>query len=239
MRTPITLVTALAATLLLVTSSNAQESMQPVETLTFQPQVRSNPTSRPTSRPNRSLSVTVDGEPVENPRYRSSEKRDDRRRDDDHRKARDRRIKAKIDSLDCEMQHAGPDWQITIEYEVEIEGLIGNDLYLLVLELVEDDRPVVDDNGAPLVMEIELLQPTDRDDDELEYEDRITATVPKVWIGDDDDLEIVAKLVRTSDGLLFDMEDESVDQERGRRVGVGVGVGWGVGCVGAGVGIGF
>ena len=239
MRTPITMVTTLATTLLLVTSSNAQESMQPVETPTYQPQVRSNRTTRPTSRPNRPLNVTVDGEPVENPRYRSSKEREDRRRDNDHRKERDRRVKAKIDSLDCEMQHAGPDWQMAIEYEVEIEGQIGNDLYLLVLELVEDDRPVVDDNGAPLVMEIEILQPTDRDDDELEYEDRITATVPKVWVGDDDDLEIVAKLVRASDGLVFDKEDESVDRDRGRRVGIGVGVGWGVGCVGVGVGIGF
>ncbi len=240
MRTPFTLVTALAATLLFVASSNAQESMQPVETPADPPQVRLNPTTRPTAQPNQPLSVTVDGEPVENPRFRSFEKRNDQRRAGDRRKVRDRSVKAKIDSLDADLLHAGPDWQISIEYEVEIEGQIGNDWYLLVLELVEDDRPVVDENGAPLVMEIELLQPTDRDEDELEFEDRISTSVPKVWVGDDDDLELVAKLVRASDGLVFDTEDESVDRDRGRRIGIGIGVGWGIGC-GLGVGpvIGF
>jgi|GEM_PF-3244751 len=240
MRIRFALVTALAASLVVVASVTAQETMQPVPSTPNSSTVRPKPSNinRPPAK--REYNVTVDGQPVENIRNRRFTQRDEKRHVEQKRQRRDRRVKAEIDSLDADLRHAGADWQIVIEYEVEIEGRVDNDVYLLVLELFEDDRPVVDENGVPLVMEIELLQPTDRDDDELEFEDRISPTVPKAWVLDDDDLELRAKLVRASDGLVFDDEDESVDQERGRGIGIGIGIGWGVGC-GLGVGpvIGF
>jgi len=240
MRIRLAMVTGLTAGLIAAASVVAQDTMQPVRPTPKTSTVR--PTTPNTNRPpaKREYNVTVDGQPVESPRRRSFTQRDEQRRAENQRQRRDRRVKAEIDSLDADLQHAGADWQIVIEYEVEIEGRVDNDVYLLVLELFEDERPVVDENGAPLVMEIEMLQPTDRDDDELKFEDRFSATVPKVWVLDDDELELRAKLVRAGDGLIFDDEDESVDQDRGRGIGIGIGIGWGIGC-GLGVGpvIGF
>lgn len=238
-----TLVTLAAISTILFSTASlvAQQTMRPVESPPKSPVPNSTISNRPTPVRNTPLQITVDGIPIPDQRARRSKERKSEPSNRSNRKSpKDHGIDADIDSLDTELRHAGADWEIIIEYEVEIEGPIGGDVFVLVLELFEDEQPVIDENGAPLVMEIELINPSERDDDELEFEDRISATVPKAWIGDDDDLELVAKLIRVRDGVIFDDEDESVKEERPRRVGIGIGIGWGLGCgVGVGPLIGF
>lgn len=121
---------------------------------------------------------------------------------------------AEIDSLDVERRHDGCFWAVEIEYEVELEGIAEDEVFFLGLEVLEDGKPVLDGDGQPMTFVVELVTPTKDKKGKREYEDRARIRVHKDWVGDDDDLEIKATLVRDADGRIFDIEDEDADQDR-------------------------
>ncbi|MCB9855537.1 MAG: hypothetical protein H6818_07590 [Phycisphaerales bacterium] len=129
-----------------------------------------------------------------------------------HRKSR--KQKAKIDSLDAELRHDGCFWIVEIEYEVDLEGFQSDETFVLGLELLDDGKPVLDDEGQPIVVVVELNRPKKDKDSKLEFEGRLRMRVHKDWVRDDDDLEVKASLVRAADGQIFDVEDESAGLDR-------------------------
>lgn len=122
--------------------------------------------------------------------------------------------KAKIDSLDAELKHDGCFWIVEIEYEVDLKGFNPDEAFVLGLELMDDGRPVLDDEGQPIVVVVELDAPKKDKDSKLEFEGRLHMRVHKDWVRDDDDLELKASLVRAADGRVFDVEEESADLDR-------------------------
>jgi hypothetical protein len=134
-----------------------------------------------------------------------------RKHSQDHK---DHKQKAKIDSLDVELRHDGCFWAVEIEYEVELEGFADDDVIILGLELLEDDKPVLDGDGKPMAFVLDLGEPKKDKKGKREYEGRVQIRVHKDWVKDDDDLELKASLVREADGRVLDVEEESADQDR-------------------------
>lgn len=130
---------------------------------------------------------------------------------------------AEIDSLDAELRHDGCFWLVEIEYEVDLEGFDSDEAFVLGMELLEDDKPVLDDTGEPIVVVVELDRPAKVKKSKQEFEGRLRMRVHKDWVRDDDDLEVNASLVRAADGRVFDVEDESADLDRpGPTLSIGV-----------------
>ncbi len=120
------------------------------------------------------------------------------------------RSEADIDSLRGELYHARREWRLRIRYEVEIEDALPFEQFELQVRVYERGRPVLDMRRRPLVIVLPLRYPTDVDDDELEFEDRVTVRLPYDAVCNPKRLKLEALVVRLNDGRVLDDSRRSV-----------------------------
>ncbi len=88
------------------------------------------------------------------------------------------RVKIDFESLKGELRWSRGEWQLRIKYDVEIEKYERGDRFELVLYVSEHGEVVRDDEGKPIEWVVPLDRPSEIDDDELEFESRITVYRP-------------------------------------------------------------
>jgi hypothetical protein len=95
-----------------------------------------------------------------------------------------------------------------VEYDVEVEDDAMAGAYDLDLNLFNKSRP-----DQPVQIIVPLVQPSEVDDDEMEYESKVVARVDPRLIGDPDRLYMIGMVVRRGGGELMDREKTSVDHK--------------------------
>lgn len=80
------------------------------------------------------------------------------------------RGKAEIESLRAEAVPTGGEWVVNVRYKVEIEHARPEDRFVLGLQLEDRGAVRTDANGQVQTLLVPLTEPTECDDDELEFE---------------------------------------------------------------------
>lgn len=114
-----------------------------------------------------------------------------------------------LEDLDAEIRWDGEKWRLVVEYDVEIEDDAMAESYDLVLNLFNRSRP-----DQPVQIIVPLVQPSEVEDDELTYEDKVVARVDPSLIGDPGRLRLAGMVVRRGGGEVMDREETSVDHKR-------------------------
>jgi hypothetical protein len=139
-----------------------------------------------------------------------------------------------IESLRGELWRANGEWLLEVRYDVEVEDRRPAPGELeLTLFVTEHGYTLVDRAGRPIEFVIPLAHPSEVDDDELEFEDRIVVALPDDVFDDPKRLRLDAVVVRVGDDYALDRKSESVKFEHeypegwsqlGVRASVAVGV---------------
>lgn len=158
---------------------------------------------------------------------------DERYRSDDERY---RCISVDIEDLDARLIDNGDAWTVRVDYEVEIEGTHHVEGLALVLSTQEHGRLLADRNGQPIEIIIPLDRPSEVDDDEVEFEQTISFTLPDEAFVDPGALRLTGVVIGGPEGPVLDRDDTHISYHRPWNGHVSVGVGVGVG-VGIGVGV--
>ncbi len=116
-----------------------------------------------------------------------------------------------IDSLSASMRYYDGRWHVSVKYEVEAEAEDGvPDDLRLVLYFTERGRVVTDPKCEPIEFVVPLDRPSEVDDHEIEFEDRITLELPDRSFRDPRRLKVNAVAVYGSEGRSLDRKDRSV-----------------------------
>ncbi len=75
-----------------------------------------------------------------------------------------------FDSLHAELRPRGREWELRVEYDVQIEDPTPGERFVLLLTLTDRGVPLVDEKERPLTIELPLDRPSDVDDDEIDFE---------------------------------------------------------------------
>jgi hypothetical protein len=147
-----------------------------------------------------------------------------------------RRGRIEFDDLDSKIVKRGDRWLLEVEYEVEQKTSrepVPLEIYITVSER---GRTLVDHKGRPIVIRIVLDRPTDRDDDEVEFEGEILTELPAGSFFDPGKLRLHGEISRLGGKRVLARRNDSVSYRRPHRHWRGsVGVGVSVGCVSVGV----
>jgi hypothetical protein len=116
-----------------------------------------------------------------------------------------------IESLRGELWRASGEWLLEVRYDVEIEDYRPppGDLEL-ILYVTEHDYTLVDQAGRPIEFVVPLVHPSEVDDDELEFEDRLIVTLPDGVFGNPDRLRLEGIVVRVGDDYALDRKGKSI-----------------------------
>jgi hypothetical protein len=126
--------------------------------------------------------------------------------------AGDHRCKADVDLHlgHAQLQPAGSDWSLSVEYSVEVEDAAPSDRFVVVFQLRDCDQLVLDEKGQPLSIVVPLETPARCDDDEREFEGRPVFTLPAPLIRAPDKLRLEAAAYYEGDNRPLDGEDTRV-----------------------------
>ncbi|NLE57181.1 MAG: hypothetical protein GX616_02385 [Planctomycetes bacterium] len=116
---------------------------------------------------------------------------------------------ADIEDLDAEIRWDGEKWRLSVEYDVEIENAGGGESFDLVLSLF-DKRG----RNTPVQITVQLVQPTEVDDNEVEYESTVEARIDASLVGDPTRLRLRGMVVYRGGGIVLDEKETSVDHKR-------------------------
>lgn len=119
------------------------------------------------------------------------------------------RVEVDIEDLDAEIRWDGEKWRLVVEYDVEIEHASAGDSFDLVLNLFNKSRP-----DQPVQIVVPLTQPSEVDDDELEYESNVVARLDPNLVIDPHKLRLCGLVVRRGGGEIMDEKTTSVDCKR-------------------------
>ncbi|HRR85332.1 MAG TPA: hypothetical protein P5316_10000 [Phycisphaerae bacterium] len=119
------------------------------------------------------------------------------------------RTEADIEDLDAEIRWDGEKWRLLVEYDVEIEHAGAGESFDLVLSLFDKHSRK---EAAQIV--VPLVQPTEVDDDEVEYESTVEARIDARLVGDPKRLRLRAMVVYRGGGTVLDEKETSVDYKR-------------------------
>ncbi len=139
-----------------------------------------------------------------------------------------RRPDVDIESLRGELWRSGGEWLLEIRYDVEVEDYLPPPGALeLILYVTERGHTLVDRAGYPIEFVVPLDRPSEVDDDEIEFEDRITVTLPDGVFHDPGRLRLESLVVHAGDDRPLDRKDKSIKYDRPkppkhRSVSVGV-----------------
>jgi hypothetical protein len=127
------------------------------------------------------------------------------------------RADAEIDSLQARLVRLHRQWRLQVRYEVEIEDASPGARFVLVLGATEHGRPLLDRSGRPLTITVPLVDPTDVDGDELEFENTVSLRLMPNAFRDVRGLRLRAKVVCLQSGRTLDREDTAIKVARGLR----------------------
>lgn len=135
----------------------------------------------------------------------------------DHRRPARREVDVDIDSLKAELSHVRGEWLLSLQYDIEIEDYYRGDRFELVVYLTEDKYDLTDSRGRRIEYVIPLDRPTKVKRDELEFEHRVTLTVPERAFRNPKHLRLHAVVVYTGDDQPLKYKDRSVKYKKRRR----------------------
>lgn len=115
-----------------------------------------------------------------------------------------------IDGLKAEVVYAGGEWLVEVKFEVEIDSGRPIENLGLLLSVSEHGRPLVDPDGKPIEFLIALDRPTEVDDDEIEFESRITFGLPDGAFSDPGELRLHAAVVVPDVAYALDTKEHSI-----------------------------
>lgn len=138
-----------------------------------------------------------------------------------------------IDSLKGELFRVDREWQLEVRFEVEIEDHHPADRFELILYVSEKGYPLADKRGRRIEYVIALDQPTNVDDDELEFEHRVTLSVPDGAFRNPKRLRLHGRVVYQGEEHPLAHKNKSIKFKRHRRkhhrsIRVSVGPSWGI-----------
>ena len=84
----------------------------------------------------------------------------------------------------------------------------------LILYVTEHGRTLVDRAGRPIEFVVPLEYPSEVDDGEIEFEDRVTVTLPDGVFHDPDRLRLESVVFRVGDNRPLDRKDKSIKYDR-------------------------
>ena len=126
------------------------------------------------------------------------------------------RVDVDIDSLKSELWYGRSGPELHVRYEVEIEDASPYDAFDLVLHVTERGRRVTDHHGRPITFILPLQYPSDVDDDEIEFRDRVVLRLIGGRIHNAKRLRLHAEVVRRGTQRALDHKDTSVRYRHGR-----------------------
>jgi hypothetical protein len=116
-----------------------------------------------------------------------------------------------IESLRGELRRTAGEWLLEVRYDVEVEDYLPPPGTLeLILYVTEHGYALVDQTGQPIEFLVPLECPSEVDDDELEFEDRVIVTLPDGVFHDPEHLRLEGIVVRIDDGRPLDRKDKSI-----------------------------
>jgi hypothetical protein len=121
-----------------------------------------------------------------------------------------------IDSLKASMRYYDGSWHVSVKYEVEVEDGVPSDLRL-VLYFTDRGRTVLDPKGAPIEFIVPLDEPSEVDDDEIEFEETITLELPDRSFRNPRRLKVHAVAVYGPEGRSLDRKDRGVKLKTASR----------------------
>jgi hypothetical protein len=125
---------------------------------------------------------------------------------------------ADIESLKATLRRVDGQWDLAVRCEVEIEDAHPAERFDLMLRVTEEGRELTDERGRPLRTLIPLDRPTDVDDDEIEFKERLDVYLPDSSFDDPDRLRIWAKVLSRDDGRVLERKDKSIKVQASRTV---------------------
>ncbi len=129
----------------------------------------------------------------------------------------DQRLKVDIDSLKGRLHEVAAEWELTIEYKVEIDNARPGEKFELLFQVAENGRAVCDEEGWPITIVVPLDRPSKVDDDELEFEDSVVATLPRGLFKDPKRLRVIAVVVWAGNHQPLDHKDKRIKYKRKRK----------------------
>ncbi len=131
------------------------------------------------------------------------------------------RADADIESLDATLRLSSIGAELIVRYDIEIEDARYGERFNLLLEIEQCDGLVRDATGRPVLLVVPLNNPSDVDDDELEFEDADTLSVPAPRdMAKLRNTRLIATVVRAGSDRPLDQERENLRvefrQTRGR-----------------------
>jgi len=137
-------------------------------------------------------------------------------------------VKADIDKLKAELHFDGAQWIVDVKFEVEIETTRRIEGLALVLHVDEHGRTVTGSEDQPLEIVIPLDNPSEVDDDEIEFKQSLSFPIPEDAVGDPGALRLTALVATSPDAPILDRRDTRIDfyvprPPRDIRIGVSFG----------------
>jgi hypothetical protein len=146
-----------------------------------------------------------------------------------------RRCDVDIESLRGELWRSGGEWLLEVRYDIEVEDCIPSRGELeLVFYVTEHSRQLVDHAGDPIEFFVPLDHPSEVDDDEVEFENRVAVTLPEGVFCDPDRLRLQGFVFRIGDERPLARRDKSIKYKRPkppRHTSLSVGIGVGTGTI--------
>ncbi len=136
----------------------------------------------------------------------------------DHRRPARRDVDVDIDSLKAELSHVRGEWLLDLQYDIEIEDYYRGDRFELIVSLTEDKYELTDRRGRRLEFVVPLDRPTKVKRDELEFENRVTLTVPERAFRNPKQLRLHAVVVYAGDDRPLKHKDRSVKYKQRRHL---------------------
>jgi hypothetical protein len=131
--------------------------------------------------------------------------------------AADKDLEVDIDSLEAEIRYVGGSWEVTAEYEIEIEDARPHERFELLLQVTEHDHVLRNSEGRPITIVVALDRPSEVDDDEMTFEGEVTFVLPRELISSPKHLRIVGVVVHAGDDRPLDRDDDGIKFKRDRR----------------------
>jgi hypothetical protein len=139
-------------------------------------------------------------------------------------------VRIDFDELKGEIVKHDGQWLLEVRYEVEHKR--PNEMIPLGLRITlsERGRPLVDAKGRPVLIHVTLNRPTERDDEEIEYEGSILTKIPTGSFLDPNKLRLYGEVIRPGGRSVLARRDKSVSYDKPHRrwrpsIGVSVCVG--------------
>ena len=136
----------------------------------------------------------------------------------DHDRRARRNVDVDIDSLKAELSRVQGEWLLDLKYDVEIEDYYRGDRFELIVYFSEDKYELTDREGRRIEYVIPLDRPTKVKRDELEFEHRVTLTLPERAFHSPKHLRLHAVVVYADEDQPLKHKDRSVKYKKRRHL---------------------